>query len=151
MMVENINEQLILASSNGCLELVKDLIEKGADIYASDSKGWTALMWALNSGQLDVAEYLIGIGADINSQDNDKNTALMYASGGGNVEIVMFLLENNKTDFNITNENGKDFLDLIDNDTLDLAISLIDDYNKKNDIKNKIKAMIDKKTKIKEK
>ena len=120
---------------------MKYLVENGADIEKGDNNGQTPLIWALNSGQLDVAEYLIGIGADINAQDKNGNTALMYASYGGNVEIVSFLLENNKTDFNIKNKDGKSFLDLIDCETLDLAISSIDDYNKENDVKNKIKAM----------
>ena len=41
---------LILASSEGYTEVVKSLLDKGADVNANDHNGFTALMWAAYRG-----------------------------------------------------------------------------------------------------
>lgn len=86
---------LMLASTEGHLEIVKYLISKGADINAKSDKGWTALMAASGEkGHLDVVKYLISKGADINARNDDGRTALMNAATySGNLEIVKALVE----------------------------------------------------------
>ena len=54
---------IILASSNGHLEVVKYLLDKGADINAKDNDCKTALMLASYNGYLEVAEFLKANGA----------------------------------------------------------------------------------------
>uniref|UniRef100_UPI0026312A47 ankyrin repeat domain-containing protein n=1 Tax=uncultured Brachyspira sp. TaxID=221953 RepID=UPI0026312A47 len=49
---------LMLASSNGDLEVVKLLIDKGADVNAKDDYNRTALMLASYNGHLEAAEFL---------------------------------------------------------------------------------------------
>jgi ankyrin repeat protein len=52
------------ASLYGHLNVVKLLIEEGADVNARDDAGLTALMIALGRGHTDVAQFLIEAGAE---------------------------------------------------------------------------------------
>jgi len=47
--------ELISAAESGHLDVVKYLVEKGADVHADDDG---ALRWAAESGHLDVVKYL---------------------------------------------------------------------------------------------
>ena len=83
---ENINAKdrdgwtaLIWASCKGDLEIVKLLVESGADIDAKDNDGWTALMRASWRGYSEIVQYLVEIGADINIKNEDGKTALDLA------------------------------------------------------------------------
>ena len=49
--------KLIEASRTGNLDLIKDLISKGADIHAQDDE---ALRWASKHGHLEIVNYLEG-------------------------------------------------------------------------------------------
>ena len=63
---------LMLASSEGHLEMVKLLVENGAN-YTN------ALRLASREGHLEVVKYLIEKGADVNAKDNEGKTALDLA------------------------------------------------------------------------
>ena len=118
---ENINAKdrdgwtaLIWASCKGYLEIVKYLVENGADIDAKDNEGWSALMEASYEGHLKVVKYLVEKGIDrVNVKDNDGWTALMRASWRGYLEIVQYLVEIG-ADINIKNKDGKTALDWAD-------------------------------------
>ncbi len=49
------------AAVSGHLDVVKYLVEKGADVKAADNDGWTPLHWAAELGLLDVVKYLEGL------------------------------------------------------------------------------------------
>ena len=53
------------------------LIETGADIYATDEEGMTALMLMWTSDSFEVAKVLIEAGAHVIATDKDGKTALM--------------------------------------------------------------------------
>jgi hypothetical protein len=53
---------LVLASKNGCMELVQYLVENGADVHSDDD--W-ALVCASRNGHLEVVRYLVEKGADV--------------------------------------------------------------------------------------
>ena len=66
---------LWIASQNGHKEIVKLLLEKGADINVKQTAtGATALLLASQNGRTDVVKLLLEKGADVNAKVN----------GGGN-------------------------------------------------------------------
>ena len=76
---------LCSASENGHLEVVKLLIEKGADVHADDD---LALCRASNYGHLEVVKFLIKKGANVHADDDG---ALRWAFENGHLEVVEFL------------------------------------------------------------
>jgi len=102
---EELNNELIKSSSDGHLEVVKSLIDKGADVNVKDSGDWTALIWSSAYEHLDIVKYLIGKGADVNAKDNGGYTALMESSSNGHLEVVKYLIEQG-ADVNAENKYG---------------------------------------------
>ena len=80
------------AARNGQTDLVKFLVERGADLNYK-SIGWSPLMAAVSSGRLDLVKFLVEKGADINARNRSSWTALLVAAGKGHTEIVKFLVE----------------------------------------------------------
>jgi len=106
------NTALMEACEYGHLEIVKLLIEKGADVNLDNNFGITALMYASKKGYLKIIELLLKNDADINYQDNyGKNsayTALIYACKEGQLETVKLLLKKgaNINEKDVSNETA---------------------------------------------
>lgn len=66
---------LMLASSTFDAEIIKMMVEAGADLNARDIYGRTPLHYALSSGAENVRA-LIEMGADVNAQDDNGHTPL---------------------------------------------------------------------------
>lgn len=87
------------------LDIIKRLIQQGANINAADDDGWTALHYSSfgnlkycsfkvgqtklnglnwNSGQIDVVKYLVQNGANINAKTSYGKTARDLALRWGN-------------------------------------------------------------------
>jgi len=83
---------LHLASLNGHLEVVKALLDKGANPSVMNKSGSMPLHDAIAKGHLEVVQYLLEKGAakDVNTLHNFK-TPLHLA--GDNIEIVQALIE----------------------------------------------------------
>ena len=61
--------------------VIDSIIAKGGDLKAKDSKGGTALTYAIKGGQpLYLLEKIVKAGVDINAKDGEETTALMYAA-----------------------------------------------------------------------
>src|SRR4051812_41260445 len=63
---------LMIAAAEGHTDIVKLLLEKGADANARNSYGRTSLMFASSYGFTQIAELLIRAGADVNAIPTDK-------------------------------------------------------------------------------
>jgi ankyrin repeat protein len=87
-------DALIVAASNGSLEILKDLCDKGAIIDSRTAKGLTPLMRACLTGTDEIAKELITRGADVNATDINGMTALMHASFIGNLKNIKTLIHN---------------------------------------------------------
>jgi hypothetical protein len=73
---------LEMASNNGRVEMVKLLLEKGADInYRDRSFGQTALLLAVQRGRWEIVPLLLSRGADVTIKDSYGLTALDRAKG----------------------------------------------------------------------
>ena len=85
---------LFLASSYGRLDIVKYLLEKGADIEAKDKMGRTPLITAARErGGIETIRLLVEKGAAVNAVDDAKDSALYLAAWRGFEDIVDYLLE----------------------------------------------------------
>ena len=80
------------ASTLGHLDLVKTLVERGADIeHATDSQS-TPLRGAAFDGHLDVVEYLIKRGANIDKPNQVGQSPLTIAAAMKQIETVKHLI-----------------------------------------------------------
>lgn len=59
------------AAEEGCLEIVKFLVEKGVDINATKYERWTPLHAATYEGKLEIIKFLLEKGANPNIRDTD--------------------------------------------------------------------------------
>jgi len=91
---ENGLSPLNFASFHGKLEIMKYLLNNGADILHGDNENSNPLHNASANGQLEVVKFLITTGIDVNLRDNNFSSALDFASSSGNLEIVKLLLDN---------------------------------------------------------
>ncbi|KAJ0012933.1 hypothetical protein NQD34_017267 [Periophthalmus magnuspinnatus] len=83
---------LMLAVSNGSLEMVQALLEQGAEVNLQDDEGSTALMCASEHGHEEILKLLLQQpNCDATLTDSDESTALSIALEGGHKEIAVLL------------------------------------------------------------
>ena len=80
---------LMIAALKGHLELVKKLIDRGADI---NKTGWAPLHYAATTGQLAIMQLLLDQNAYIDAESPNGTTPLMMAAHYGTPEAVKLLL-----------------------------------------------------------
>ncbi len=81
------------AAGAGHFEVVKTLLEQGANVNHPTFSNSTPLRAACFDGRLDLVRYLIQHNADIHIPNKYNNTCLMIACYKGHKEVVSFLLE----------------------------------------------------------
>ena len=74
-------------AGQGDVETVTLLLEQGADVHATNSRGATFLIAAAYRNHLEVAEILIDAGADVNVQDNTQQSAYLITTSDGYLEL----------------------------------------------------------------
>ena len=84
-------------------EIVKLLIEHGADVNRKDDLGWTPLFWASASGNKEMFEILY---TNLTNK-NVRNCDLIFASYHGHTDVVSMLLSLKTLDVNHKNGNNK--------------------------------------------
>jgi ankyrin repeat protein len=90
-----IGTALHAASAAGHVEVVRLLLECGADVDARGDMDRSPLQLATFHGHLDVVQCLLDRGADANFQDGDQVTPLSLAAVEGHLEVVRLLFEHN--------------------------------------------------------
>ena len=95
-----LNQYLMIESMNGNLNMIKILLDIGADINAKDHINWTPLFWATCYGNEEVVKYLLEHGAKL-IKTKGNITALDYARRSKQPKTIITLLEQHK----INNEN----------------------------------------------
>ena len=94
------------AAKQGHLEVVRILLEAGADQNAATANGITALMFAARQGHLEVVRLLLETGADKNAAMAHGRTALMLAAKEGHLDVVRTLLKAG-ADMNAATADGR--------------------------------------------
>ncbi len=113
------------AARDGRVEIVRMLIDAGANVNVQTNYGKTPLHWAAWNGRVEVVRMLIGAGADVNLKDNDGWTPLHVAAGYGRVEIARMLIDA-KADLNVQDNSEQTPLHrAADNGRVDIARMLI--------------------------
>lgn len=103
--VQNMNRELIEFAEQGNTEQVRQLLQSGADINATDEQGRTAVMAATYHNHVGTVEALIQAGADINIRDHQRNNVFLYAGAEGMMEILRLAIEAD-ADVTLTNRYG---------------------------------------------
>ena len=84
---------LMWAAAERHSEVVRALIERGADVNARTQSGFTPLMFAAQNNDLESARLLVESGAEINAVTPKYDNALTVASASRAEEVAIFLLE----------------------------------------------------------
>lgn len=83
---------LMLALYRDHNEVVKFLVEQGADVNAHNSHGQTPVIMAAIGGQQALLQLFLERGAQLEAREELGNTALMWAVYWGHIELVKSLL-----------------------------------------------------------
>ncbi|XP_028395462.1 uncharacterized protein LOC114519517, partial [Dendronephthya gigantea] len=86
-------------------EIVKYLVDHGADIYSKNENGETVLRMATRNGLFELVKYFIQYGSD-----KSGKTALHHAVDAGVTDIVKYLAEQCAADVNGKKTNGETLL-----------------------------------------
>jgi ankyrin repeat protein len=73
--------QTYTESKDHLMEAVKLCVEKGADVNAINTMGFTALTGAVNRGSDDIVEFLVKHGARMDVKDKEGRTLMDWAEG----------------------------------------------------------------------
>jgi len=118
------------------LDQVKFLVERGADINATDGYGHTPLMIAAGYGRLKTVKYLIDHGADMHLKNPKGYDALLLSSKYGYFKVVKYLIDMG-ANLQTTNKKGDSaFLLSIRHDNLDIVKYFVEhgvDINQKDE------------------
>jgi uncharacterized protein len=80
------------AAKNGDKEALRSLLQKGANVNATEGDGTTALHWASYSDDVEAADLLIRAGAKVNAANDLGATPLWAACQNGSEAMVRRLL-----------------------------------------------------------
>jgi ankyrin repeat protein len=89
-----------MSSYSGKIEVVKILVEYGANIHAHDD---LAFRYSSRNGNIETVEYLIEKGSNIHA---DGDYAVKKSSKYGHIEVVKFLI-NSDLDYFVNNKIAK--------------------------------------------
>lgn len=110
---KELNERLAFYSSYMDSELIKELLDEGADVDSVCKDGITVLMGAAEQGNVQNVKVLLKFHAKVNTQDKSGRTALFYAmSASDNGLKTVITLLNAGAYVNATDKKGETPLQL---------------------------------------
>ena len=89
---ENNDTPLHIAASNSRVKVARLLINLGAQVDTSNTKGWTPLHCAADVGALEIVKLLVSKGAPIEAADKSQTTPLHLACKRGHLDVVKYLI-----------------------------------------------------------
>ncbi|XP_059209212.1 kinase D-interacting substrate of 220 kDa B isoform X1 [Centropristis striata] len=90
---DNGQTPLMVAAEQGNLEIVQELIRRGANVNLDDVDCWTALISASKEGHIEVVRELLENNANLEHRDMGGWTAVMWGAYKGRTDVVQLLLE----------------------------------------------------------
>ena len=117
---------LWIAASINNFEIVKLLVEHGANINHTTRTNSTPLRGACFNGNLDMARYLIENGADIHIAKENNDTNLMVSVCYKHLNMIIYLVNELKCDVNICDNKGRSALyDAVNSGSLEIVEFLL--------------------------
>ncbi|KAL1481975.1 hypothetical protein MTO96_034079 [Rhipicephalus appendiculatus] len=93
--MQNGQTALMLAASHGRLEMIKLLLDAGAEPNVQDNDGSTALMCAAEHGYIEIVRVLLAHpDTEVCLADNDGSTALTIAMEAGHKDTALLIYAN---------------------------------------------------------
>lgn len=93
------------------IDVVKFLLQNGADVHAVNATGSSSLHYACSVGSVDAAKELIRYGADVHLKDEDGYSPLLSAVEHGRIDTLQLLLDHG-ADVNIVDNSNDSALHL---------------------------------------
>lgn len=103
---ESGNTPLIYACRKSARDLVKLLLDNGAEADLGNQKSRTPMHFAAEAGNFQIISMLIDAGADVNCTDNDGVTPLMLLAQNGKTDAALKLIQNPDIDMAIKDNSG---------------------------------------------
>jgi ankyrin repeat protein/DNA-binding beta-propeller fold protein YncE len=123
--MEQLNMALIAAAGQGDLAAVKDLLNQGASVHASNGQGVTALIAAAYQNQLEVAKVLIEAGADVNVKDNTQQSAYLIPTAEGYLDLLKLTLQVGADVHSLDSYNGTGLIRAADRGHVEIIEELL--------------------------
>jgi len=83
---------LVEATRQGREELVRQILDNGANINSQDRNGMSSLMFAAKNGDTEMVRLLLNYNPDLNLNEfNTGNTAILLAKKNNHREVVELL------------------------------------------------------------
>jgi ankyrin repeat protein len=89
--LENLQTPLHLAAMRGAVDMVKTLVNSGANLHKVDLDGSHPIHLAASQGHLSLVKLMLTMGASLHAKDYTGKTLVHYAAESNNAELIEFL------------------------------------------------------------
>lgn len=122
------NDPLTIAVVKNYPEVIKLLVDNGANVNFRDSSGFTPFRRAINKNQEKTVELFLEKGADKVSVDEYEYTPLMHGVSRGALDSVRVLLSKGRVDPNVVTPKGCALTIAVFNENLSMVRELFNGY-----------------------